>query len=84
MNREEIEPFAWGMGVGAIVLLIVVFSAGWVVTNGSAQLKAKAMAASAVMNRLAPISVAQFMLDPDKEEIAHGWVAAHEFADDLF
>ena len=56
------------MGVGAIVLLIVVFSAGWVVTSGSAQLKAKAMAASAVMNRLAPISVAQFMLDPDKEE----------------
>jgi hypothetical protein len=68
MKREEIKPFAWGMGVGAIVLLIVVFSAGWVVTSGSALLKAKAVAATAVMNRLAPISVAQFMLDPDKED----------------
>ena len=68
MKREELKPFAWGMGIGAIVLLIVVFSAGWVVTSGSAQFKAKAMAATAVMNRLAPISVAQYMLDPDKEE----------------
>lgn len=68
MKREEIKPFAWGMGIGAIVLLMVVFSAGWVVTSGSSQVKAKAMVATAVMNRLAPISVAQFMLDPDKDE----------------
>ena len=61
MKREGIRPFAWGMGVGAMVLLIVV-------TSGSALLKAKTMAATAVMNRLAPISVAQFMLDPDKED----------------
>jgi hypothetical protein len=68
MKGKEIKAFAWGMAVGAVALLIVVFSAGWVVTSGSALLKAKAMAATAVMNRLAPISVAQFMLDPDKEE----------------
>ena len=63
MKREQIKPFAWGMAVGAVVLLIVVFSAGWVVTSGSAQLKAKAMATDAVMDRLAPISIAQFMED---------------------
>jgi hypothetical protein len=68
MKKQGIRPFAGGLGIGAIVLLIVVFSTGWVVTSGSAQLKAKALAATAVMNRLAPISVAQFMLDPDKEE----------------
>ena len=67
MKREQIKPFAWGMAVGAVVLLIVVFSAGWVVTSGSAQLKAKAMATDAVMDRLAPISIAQFMEDPNRE-----------------
>jgi hypothetical protein len=67
MKREQIKPFVWGMAVGAIVLLIVVFSAGWVVTSGSAQLKARIMATDAVMDRLAPIAVAQFMLDPNKE-----------------
>jgi hypothetical protein len=68
MKKEYIRPFLWGSAVGAIVLLIVIFSAGWVVTSGSAQMKAKEMVASAVMNRLAPISIAQFMEDPNKEE----------------
>jgi hypothetical protein len=67
MKREQIKPFVWGMAVGAIVLLIVVFSAGWVVTSGSAQLKARTMVTDAVTNRLAPIAVAQFMQDPNKE-----------------
>ena len=68
MKKEQIRPFLWGSAVGAIALLIVIFSAGWVVSSGSAQLKAKEMAASAVMERLAPITVAQFMQDPNKEE----------------
>jgi len=68
MKKEQIKPFVWGMGVGAIVLLIVIFSAGWVVTSGSAQLKAKTMSADAVLARLAPIGVAQFMQDPNKEK----------------
>jgi len=68
MKKEYIRPFLWGSAVGAIVLLIVIFSTGWVVTSGSAQLKAKEMAASAVMNRLAPITIAQFMEDPNKGE----------------
>jgi hypothetical protein len=68
MKKQDIKPFAWGLGVGAVVLLIVIFSAGWVVTSGSAEDKAEAMAKGAVMNRLAPIAVAQFMLDPNKED----------------
>jgi len=68
MKKEYIKPFAWGMGVGAIVLLIIIFSAGWVVTSGAAKAEAKEMATDAVMNRLAPIAVAQFMEDPQKEE----------------
>ncbi len=37
MKKEMIKPFVWGIVVGVIVLLIVIFSAGWVVTSGSAQ-----------------------------------------------
>ena len=66
MKKEAIKPFLWGMAVGSVVLLIVVFSAGWVVTSGSAEAEAKTAAADAVMERLAPIALAQFMLDPNK------------------
>jgi hypothetical protein len=68
MKKEYIKPFTLGMAAGMIVLLIVIFSAGWVVTSGSAKAEAKTVAADAVMNRLAPIAVAQFMQDPNKEE----------------
>ena len=68
MKKEQIKPFVWGMVIGAIVLVIVGFSAGWVVTSGSAQAKAQQMAAEAVIEHLAPIAVAQFMLDPNRKE----------------
>lgn len=68
MKKQDIKPFVWGMAVGMVVLLIVVFSAGWVVTSGTANAEAKAMVTDAVINRLAPIAVAQFMQDPNKEE----------------
>jgi heme A synthase len=67
MKKEQIKPFVWGMGAGAIVLLIVIFSAGWVVTSGSAQLKAKTMSTDAVIGRLTPMSIAQFMNDPNRD-----------------
>ena len=68
MKKEFIKPFVWGMAIGSVVLLIVIFSAGWVVSSGSAKAEAKAMATDAVMNRLAPIAIAQFMQDPNKAE----------------
>ena len=68
MKKEYIKPFAWGLGVGAIVLLIVIFSAGWVVTSGSAEAEAKVIAQEAVIAHLAPIAVAQFMQDPNRKE----------------
>jgi len=67
MKKQDINPFVWGVAAGSIVLLIVMFSAGWVVTNGSAQAQAREIAANAVLDRLAPISVAQFMEDPNRE-----------------
>ena len=68
MKKQDIKPFAWGLGVGAIVMLIVIFSAGWVVTSGSAKIKAHEISTNAVVDRLAPISVAQFMQDPKRVE----------------
>ena len=67
MKKEYIKPFVWGLVVGAIVLLIVIFSAGWVTTSGSAQNKAEEMAEEAVVARLAPICVEQFNQDSEKD-----------------
>ncbi len=68
MKKQAVKPFLWGMVVGSVVLLIVIFSAGWVVTRGSAEAEARAMVTEAVMERLAPIALAQFMKDPNKEQ----------------
>ena len=68
MKREYMKPFALGMAVGAVVLLIVIFAAGWVVTSGSARTEARLMSGRAVLDRLTPIAVAQFMEDPNREE----------------
>ena len=68
MKREYIKPFVWGSVVGMVVLLIVIFSAGWVVTNSSAKAQAHEIATAAVLDRLAPISVVQFMQDPNRKE----------------
>jgi len=68
MRKEDVKAFVWGIVVGAIVLLIVIFSAGWVVTSGSAQEKAEEMTEKAVVDQLAPICVTQFLKDPNREE----------------
>jgi len=68
MKKEYIKPFVWGSVVGMVVLLIVIFSAGWVVTSNSAKAQAHEIATAAVVDRLAPISVVQFMQDPNREE----------------
>ena len=68
MKKEYLKPFLWGMVSGSILLLIVVFSTGWVMTSSSAEAEAKQISSEAVLARLGPISVAQFMQDPDREE----------------
>ena len=68
MKRQSIAPFVFGMAVGAIVLLIVGFSANWVITTGSAQEEAKRMSQEAIVEQLVPICVAQFEQDPNKAE----------------
>ncbi len=67
MKKEIMKPFFGGIGIGAIILLIVLFATGWVMTSTSAETKAKKMAEKAVVDRLGGICVAQFNQDPDKD-----------------
>jgi len=68
MRKESVAPFVSGVVVGAIVLLIVIFAASWVVTSSSANDKATQMVEEAIVDRLASIAVVQFHQDPNKED----------------
>jgi len=68
MKKEYLQPFVWGVAVGMAVLLIVVFSTGWMVTSGSAKNRAEQIAEKAVVDALAPICVVQFLQDPNRNE----------------
>ncbi len=58
--KFEASPFVWGIIAAAVVLPLVSFSAGWIVTTGYAEEKADQRATKAVNDRLATICVAQF------------------------
>jgi len=58
--KFETSPFVWGIITAVVVLPIVSFSAGWIVTTGYAEEKADQRATQAVTDRLASICVAQF------------------------
>ena len=66
--KENIKPLVWGIVVGAIGLLIVIFWAGWVVTSSTAEDKGQKLAKEAVLEKLIPICIAQYLKDPNKVE----------------
>ncbi len=66
--KEKLKIGVWSAIGGAVVLAIIGFGFGGWVTGGTAQGMAKEMAEKAVVDRLAPICVTQFMQDPNKEE----------------
>ena len=68
MKKEYIKPIVWALVVSSILTMIIGFAFGGWVTGGTAQTMAKEMADEAVIDRLAPICVAQFQQDPNKEE----------------
>ena len=81
--KEKIKLVAWGAIGGAIVLAIIGFALGGWVTGNTAQNMAKEMADKAVVDRLAPICVAQFQQDPKKKKhldelkATNSWERAH-------
>ncbi len=58
----------WGAVGGAIAVSIIGFGVGGWVRGATAEKMARDMADTAVADSLAPICVAQFLQDPDKDE----------------
>jgi hypothetical protein len=68
VNKEMIKPMVQGIVIGAIVVVIVMFWTGWVVTSGAAAANSEEMAKQAVVENLGPICVEQYLQDPNKLE----------------
>lgn len=69
MKKENLKTFVQGAIVGAIVLVIGIFWAGLVVTAGAAESMAREQAQAAVVDQLAPICVAQFGRDENRQQL---------------
>ena len=67
-NKEKIKIGVWVAIGAAILTMIIGFNLGGWVTGGTAQSMAEEMAEDAVVDRLAPICVTQFLQDANKEE----------------
>ena len=63
--KSDLKPLLLGAAGGAVALAIVGFTWGGWVTQSTAQMNSKSMAASAVVTALAPICVSQFQLAAD-------------------
>ena len=61
-----IEPLIWGIISGAIILLIVIFWTGWVVTSTTAENEGKKLVKAAILENFVPICVEQYLQDPNK------------------
>jgi hypothetical protein len=68
---EWVKPASWGAVAGAVVITIVGFSAGWVVTSENAQKAAELKAEKAVLTAMTPICVAQFKTQPQAQQTTH-------------
>mgnify|MGYP000388474216 CR=1 FL=1 len=60
IESTDAKKFGWGCVAGAIIVLIVVFSTGWMVTSKTAKKQAEKKAEMAVEKRLADICVYKF------------------------
>jgi len=68
MKKENIKPSVWGAICGAIITMIIGFAwGGWVLGSNSMNI-GEEMAQTAVLGRLAPICVAQFNQDPERDK----------------
>ena len=68
MDTEKFKPFGWGAAVGAILLLILAFSTGWVVTSSTAKQNAKERAEKTVDKQMAEVCAYQFKQTANPEK----------------
>ncbi len=68
VNKEKIKTGVWGAVGGAVIAMIIGFGwGGWVLGSNSLNM-GEEMAQTAVVDRLAPICVAQFNQDPARAQ----------------
>ena len=67
VNKEKIKTGIWGAIGGAVVVMIIGFGWGGWVLGSTSQRTADTMIADALVARLAPMCVAQFNADAEKE-----------------
>jgi hypothetical protein len=65
MSSKNTTPFLLGGIAGAILIVIVSFAMGWVVTSGRAHATAKQMSEKAVKDELVPSCLHQFHSQAD-------------------
>ena len=66
--KEKLKISLWGAVGGAILLTIIGFTVGGWVTGSTANHMARETAMEAVVDRLTPICMLQFMQDPNRHE----------------
>ena len=67
VNKVKIKVGVWGAIGGALITMIIGFAwGGWVLGSSSMDM-GEEMAQNAVVERLAPICVAQFNQDPERD-----------------
>ena len=65
------KPAIWGVVCGALAMLAVGLSTGWLVTNGTATQAADDKAEKAVIAALTPLCVAEFKKISDSQKVQH-------------
>lgn len=68
MNTGKLKLGIWSAIGGAVLTMVIGFSVGGWVLGGTSLKDGKEMAREAVTDRLAPLCLAQFNLDPEKEQ----------------
>jgi len=68
INTDKIKSGVWGAICGAIIVMIIGFGWGGWVLGSTSQRNADTMAVDALVARLAPMCVAQFNADAEKDE----------------
>ena len=68
VNKEKIKTSVWGAIVGAIIVMIIGFGWGGWVLGSTSEKNAETMVADALVARLAPMCVAQFNEDAEKDK----------------
>lgn len=68
-GKEKLKLCLWSAAGGAILLMIIGFTVGGWVKGSTAQRMAHETATEAVVARLAPICVLQFMQDPNRQAL---------------